>query len=223
MMDEFDFKEEKPKRPPRKLGSAVLNTGSLLALIASLCSGGYFLEIFLNPQGGWNPFPPATVAPTLVATQTSILPTAIPTATYTPAPTGQPTATVPALIYGVQDGNPVFLNASLFRPDLGCSFHGVFGQVFGLTDAPITGARVQVTGNLGGAAVNKLGLTGAATQYGSGAYYEVQLGNTPVASNNALQIAVVNENGQTLSSPLTFSTHADCNQNLILINFRQLP
>lgn len=224
-MDEFDFKEEKPRQPKRKFGSAVLNVGSLLTLLATLCSGGFLLQLFLDPNSEWNPLPPATA--TIAATQTSVLPTQTlpPTAAATAQPTAtpEPSATVQPLIYNLQDGSPAYLDATLFRPEQGCGFMGVFGQVFGLNDAPLTGVRVQVFGTLNGAAVDKLGLTGAATQYGSGAYYEIQLGNTPLASENTLQIVLLNENGEVLSSPVAFSTRGECNQNLILINFKQIP
>jgi len=88
---------------------------------------------------------------------------------------------------------------------------------------PLAGLRVQVTGTLNGEPVDKLGLTGAATQYGPGAYYEIQLANAPVATDGALQIVLLNEAGQPLSSPVSFSTRAECNQNLVMLNFKQQP
>lgn len=224
-MDEFDFKEEKPRKPKGKFGSAVLNVGSLLALLASLCSGGYFLQLFLDPESEWNPLPPVTA--TIAPTQTSVLPTATlePTAEATaqPSATPEPSPTVQPLIYNLQDGSPAYLDATLFRPEQACNFMGVFGQVFGVDDAPLTGVRVQVAGTLNNEAVDKLGLTGAATQYGAGAYYEIQLGNAPLASENALQIVLLNENGEPLSSSTAFNTRGECSQNLILINFKQIP
>lgn len=222
-MDEFDFKEEKPRKPKGKFGSAVLNVGSLLTLLASLCSGGYFLQLFLDPESEWNPLPPVTA--TIAATQTSVLPTGTlePTAEAQPSATPEPSPTVQPLIYNLQDGSPAYLDATLFRPEQACNFMGVFGQVFGLDDVPLTGVRVQVVGTLNNEAVDKLGLTGAATQYGAGAYYEIQLGNAPLASENALQIVLLNENGEPLSSSTAFSTRGECNQNLILINFKQIP
>jgi hypothetical protein len=115
------------------------------------------------------------------------------------------------------------LDSSVFHPELACNFMGVAGQAFGLDDAPITGLRVQVTGMLNGEPVDKIGLTGAATQYGSGAYYEIQLGATPVASENTLQIVLLNDQGQPVSTATAFTTYASCQQNLILINFKALP
>jgi hypothetical protein len=222
-MDEFDFKEEKPAGPPRKFGSALLNLGSLITLLATLCAGGYFTQIFLDPQSDLNPLPPFTSVPTAAATQTSILPTAEPTSDVAPTATLEPTATVPAITYAIQEGSPAALDAAVFRPELACNFLGVFGQAFGLDDAPITGLRVQVTGTLNGQPVDKLGLTGAASQYGAGAYYEIQLANAPAASDNTLSVVLLDEAGQALSIPATFSTSSECSQNLILINFKQQP
>lgn len=224
-MDEFDFKQEKPAGKPRKFGSALLNLGSVITLLATLCSGAYFTQIFLDPQSDLNPLPPATSAPTAAPTQTSILPSAEPSLESTMAATAtvEPTATVPAISYAIQDGSPAALDAAVFRPELACNFLGVFGQAFGLDDAPITGLRVQISGTLNGEAVDKLGLTGAASQYGSGAYYEIQLANAPVASENTLSIVLLNEAGETISSPTAFSTSGECSQNLILINFKQQP
>ncbi|MBX3003337.1 MAG: hypothetical protein KF821_05860 [Anaerolineales bacterium] len=224
-MDEFDFKEEKPKGSTRTLSSALLNLGSLVALLATLCSGGFFWEIFNNPDSDWNPLPPltATVAPSSTAElpTATLQPTLAPT--LAPSATPQPSATLPALIYQLQEGSPAYLEAALFRPEQACNFLGVFGLVFGLDDSSRPGIRVQVSGTLNGQPVDKLGLTGAAMQYGAGAYYEIQLADKALASDNSLQIVLLNEAGLPLSAPVSFSTRSECNQNLIMINFREQP
>lgn len=221
-MDEFDFKEDQPKKKPRKFSSAIWNLGSCIAVLGTLCAGTFIVLIFLNPQSGLNPLPPVTNTPVIEATQTSILPTLA--ASQTPTSTPEPTATPePITNYAIQEGSPVALDASVFHPELACNFMGVAGQAFGLDDAPISGLRVQVTGTLNGQNVDKLGLTGAASQYGPGAYYEIQLTDAPVASEGTLQILLFNDAGQTVSAATTFNTFAECTQNLILINFKELP
>jgi glycerol kinase len=100
---------------------------------------------------------------------------------------------------------------------------GVAGQVFGLDGSPITGMQVHVTGMLGDQTIDKLGLTGAATQYGAGEYYEVQLGNQAIASENTLQVTLLDSNGTMVSNPEPFSTTTSCQENLVLINFSQIP
>ncbi len=220
-MDEFDFKEEKTSKPPRKFGAAVWNLGSIIALISTLCAGGYFTQIFLDPQSGLNPLPPATATVELRTATLELLATQTPT--HTPTATSEPTATPePVSSFRIQEGSPAALDSSVFHPELGCNFSGVAGQVFGLDDAPITGLRVQVTGTLSGEAVDKIGLTGAATQYGPGAYYEIQLGDAPAASET-LHIVLINEQGQPISESTAFSTFDNCQQNLIFINFKELP
>jgi hypothetical protein len=225
-MDEFDFKEESGPKPPRKFGSALWNIGSLITLIGALCTGGFFTQIFLDPQSSLNPLPPVvtlTATDTPQATATLLVPatdvpTETPTATLAP-PTATPDA--PGGFFGIQEGSPAALDASVFHPELACNFMGVAGQAFGLDDAPITGLRVQITGTLNNEAVDNLSLTGAATQYGGGAYYEIQLSDAPIASTNTLQIVLLDANGQQVSAPVLFSTSDSCQQNLLMINFKE--
>lgn len=224
MTDEFDFKEETKKKTFR-LGSALWNVVSFMVLLATVCIGAYFVLIFLNPQSGLNPLPPGTTAVAEVPTAT-IGATATETATASPNPTPEPpTATpdAPGGSFDLQEGNPVAMDASVFHPELACNFLGVAGQVFGLDSAPINGIRVQITGTLSGGPVSKVGLTGAATSYGEGAYYEIQLGDAPVASEGTLQIVMLDANDQPVSEPVTFSTTDSCQENLILINFNEQP
>lgn len=221
MMDEFDFKEEKPKKQ-FKLGSAMWNVASLFTLVATLCAGGWFTQIFLDPQSGLNPLPPASTA----AATATLAPSATSEIAATEAPTAEPpTATVdaPGGFFQIQEGSPVALDGSVFHPELGCNFLGVAGQAFDLNGIPMSGLRIQISGTLAGADVNKLGLTGAATQYGDGAYYEIQLADQPTVSEGMLQIAVLDANDQLISPRVTFSTTDSCQQNLILINFSEQP
>lgn len=223
-MDEFDFKEEKPKKQ-FKLGSALWNVLSTVTLLATLCAGAWFTQIFIDPQSSLNPLPPApTAAP--VQPTAILLPSATSEITATAAPTVEPpTATVdaPGGSFEIQEGSPAALDASVFHPELGCSFLGVAGQVFDLSGSPINGLRIQVTGSLAGTDVSKLGLTGAATQYGDGAYYEIQISDQPTVSEGTLQIAVLDANDQPISPRVTFSTTDSCQQNLVLINFSEQP
>jgi hypothetical protein len=245
-MDEFDFIEKKAKRR-FKLGAALLNLLSLGILLATLAVGAYYTFLFLFPYSEFNPFPPAApAASTLpVASPTALEPesdelaaeaateaaveeataTNTPEATATDVPA---TATItptraPGSYYEIQPGSPVALDSSIFHPDLGCSFLGVAGQAFGLEDTPIPGLRVQVTGMLDGESVDKVGLTGAASQYGAGSYYEIVLGDEPIGSNESLEIQIIDEDGLAASDAFSFSTFASCGQNLILVNFKALP
>lgn len=219
MLDEFDFKDEKPKKQ-FKIGSAMWNVASLFTLLATLCAGGWFTQIFLDPQSGLNPLPPvATAALTQV-----VLPSATNESAATETATSEPpTATPEAAVnsFQIQEGSPVALDSSVFHPELGCNFLGVAGQVFDVNGMPVNGLRIHVTGTLAGNAVSELGVTGAATQYGTGLYYEIQLADTPTVSEGTLQIAVLDANDQPISPRVTFSTTDSCQQNLILINFSE--
>jgi len=115
------------------------------------------------------------------------------------------------------------VDSTVFHPELGCNFMGVAGQAFGANGAPIADLQVQISGTLAGQPVDKTGLTGAATQYGAGSYYEVQLANQPIASDSTLQITLFADSGQPMSDPFAFSTTASCQQNLLFINFVEQP
>ncbi len=228
-MDEFDFKEPKAKTT-FKFGSALLNCFTLLILIATLVVGAFFALIFLDPQSSFNPFPPAAAVqpPPTAASEPTLEVTAAETPTQAVTATAQPptaTSTVEqaSLLFGLQPGdNPATLDASVFHPEAGCNFMGVAGQVFGQDESPVAGLQVHVSGKLNGQDVDKLGLTGAATQYGSGQYYEVQLANQPIASDNSLQVTLLNTEGQPISDSFPFITTDSCQANLILINFSAL-
>jgi len=230
MMDEFDFKKEKGPKKTFRFGSALWNCASLFLLLSTLAAAAFIALLFLNPQSELNPFPPqqatATQAPTLTPTATEAVtstPTSSPTASATP--TQPPTATPDELgsFFEIQEGSPSAVDSTVFHPELGCNFMGVAGQAFGVNGAPIADLQVQISGTLDGQPVDKTGLTGAATQYGAGSYYEVQLANQPIASDSTLQITLFADSGQPISDPFTFSTTVSCQQNLLFINFVEQP
>ena len=227
-MDEFDFNEEQTKKGFR-FGPALLNCGTLLLFIGALLVGGLFILIFLDPQSEINPFPPALAAATQPVNGTptateeiSSTPAATPTATAEP-PSPTPTAEEVGEFFGIQEGSPIAMDSSVFHPELGCDFMGVAGQAFNLDGAPIADLSVHVSGTLGTESVDKLGLTGAATQYGAGEYYEVQLANQPVASESTLQVTLLDASGQAVSDAFSFNTTASCQENLVMINFVEQP
>ena len=251
-MDDFDFIEPKTKKRFR-LGAAFLNMLTLGIVLSTLAVGTFFVLIYLNPQGPLNPFPPASVAEaiadvpptddieTLVQealaditasaqAAATATPTETPEASATQAPSetpvpGSPTPAAtraPGSYYEIQDGSPAYLDSSVFHPDLECNFLGVAGQAFGLDDAPIAGLFVQVDGELEGENIEKVALTGAATHYGSGSYYEIQLATSP-SNAIGLVITLLLESGEMISDPFSFDVTSDCEENLVLINFKALP
>lgn len=216
-MDEFDFKEVKAKKPG-KLGAAIWNCGSLFFFLGAMAAAVFIILLFLNPFSELNPLPP--IPATEIQSSTPTL-----EATQTPTATLEATATIEAAAttFQIQEGSPVRLDASVFHPELSCSFMGVAGQAFAQDGSPIADLQVHVTGTLDGQPVDKIGVTGAATQYGAGEYYEVQLANQPIASDNTLQVTLLNPSGDPVMDPFSFSTTASCQENLVLINFSEMP
>ena len=251
-MDDFDFIEPKVKKRFR-LGAALMNLITLGIVFTTLAIGAYFVFIYLDPLSPFNPLPPQAAAETiaeaiptddlealvqdalaevtasaLAAASATPTETAEATITLTPSETPipsspMPTATrAPGSYYEIQEGSPAYLDSSVFHPDLKCNFLGVAGQAFGLDDAPIAGLFVQVTGELAGESIEKLALTGAATHYGTGSYYEIQLDTSP-SDASGLIISLLLESGEIISDPFTFDVNSDCEENLVLINFKALP
>jgi hypothetical protein len=129
---------------------------------------------------------------------------------------------VPGSYYEIQEGSPAYLDSSVFHPDLACNFMGVAGQAFGLDDTPMPNILVNVSGELAGDQIEISALTGAATHYGSGSYYEVQLADEALEVDD-LSIVLTNLDGEEISDSYTFDTSSSCDENLVLINFKAQP
>lgn len=98
-MDAFDYTDVPKASTARDTGSLFWNILTVLALLATFCVGVLFLTLFVNPQAGFNPFPPPTIPGVMqypTATNTShiqLMPTWTatntrePTSTFTPRPT----------------------------------------------------------------------------------------------------------------------------------------
>jgi hypothetical protein len=171
---------------------------------------------------------------TFTLTPTMVMPTATvvligPTETQPPptptellvtpsTPTEEVTGEMP---FALQEGNPTPLDASIFRPDLGCNFMGVAGQALDTNGAPILNLEVELSGVLDGNPTQLIGLTGVATQYGPGGY-ELKLAGKPIASISSLMVQLKDQDGLPLSNHILFDTYEDCSKNLILITFIQV-
>lgn len=138
-----------------------------------------------------------------------------------PTTTSTPTVTTAPLppIYFPQPGTPAYI-PNFARPEKGCNWMGVAGQVFGLDDKPVLNLIVIVKGKLGETEVDVFSMTGLAEgdPYGP-AGYEIQLANLPISSIGTLNIQIFDLDAQPLSSPFTFDTFSDCDKNLFIINF----
>lgn len=246
-----EYFETRPGVNTTRIRRLVINLLTGGFLLASLALAGTYGVMLINPQVSFNPYPPPTLPPTVgppTATNTPAiylpteilhtatptvarpLPTSVPTdtpipqETETPEPSPTEDLTPPATAepgaqFELQPGSP-----SPTSHVSGCSNLGVGGRVFDLESAPIIGLAVRMGGQLGGLDIGTLdSLTGSATDlFGFGGYY-FDLGNTPIASQQTLWIQVLDaSSGLPLSEQVLLTTYDSCDQNLILVNFRQV-
>ena len=244
-MDAFDYIEERKAPPPRNISALVFNILTIVVLVGVVLVGVLAAVIFINPQAEINPFPPPTL-PALVSfpgptsTARSVLPptwtptsTLEPTSTSTPAPTSTPVVTRTAMLspevaatpgmmpYEVQQGNPVAISSTSFRPDQGCNWMGVGGQALDLSGSPVQWLVVQLGGTLDGIEKTQLTMTGTATQYDRGGF-EFTLADVPTASSQTLWVQLLDQAGLPLSAKIYFDTFDECDKNLIVINFKEV-
>lgn len=143
--------------------------------------------------------------------------------TYTPTPERSPepaSEAVSEIRYVVQSGTPVVM-ANFVKPDLGCNFSGIGGQVFGRDQAPVNGLVVEVNGPIDGEQTTLVSLTGTELSFGPGGYL-VQLSDKPFASQGELTIQLFDLTGSPESEKIPFDTSLRCDENLVLMNFVQV-
>jgi hypothetical protein len=234
-----------------KILDLILNilTGLMVLLIVAIIT--LQVTIFLNPKVAFNPFPPYDLPDVLVlnlptqsnidqeilptATQESILdPTeqVLPTATQqgtftegTPVPEItpiQPTETPFSGYYAFALQNDInAIESTLFKPNYGCNWIGVAGQVFDLQGRPVMGVRVWLRGTYNGKRIDLLSLTLESSPYGPSGF-EFTLGDIPLNSTGKLSIQLLDQANIPISERVYFDTFEDCQKNLILINFKQI-
>jgi hypothetical protein len=250
-MDTFEYYDAKKAPSPKNSNDLIWNVLSILVLLGAFIIGMIFLLIFINPQSSFNPFPPPTeVALAAIAIPTAtntpriqFEPTWTPKPTLEPSstPTLRPSATpppsaTPALpptdtplpgsaesqySFVMQQGSPKAV-PNIYHPDRGCNWMGVGGQATSLNGSPVIGIFVQLGGTLEGSYFEtRLSMTGTAVEYGRGGY-EFEISDQPVLTHQTLWIQLLDQAGLPLSDKIYFDTYADCEKNLILINFVQV-
>ncbi|MFM8321574.1 MAG: hypothetical protein ACKOC5_11725, partial [Chloroflexota bacterium] len=142
-----------------------------------------------------------------------------PTPSMTPTLPPTPSGGYP---YEVRQGSPKAI-PNIYYPELGCNWMGVGGQVVDRNDAPVTGLMVRLGGQAPGIVLeeNTFTLTGVALNYGRSGY-EFKLGDAPVPSKDVLWVQLVGQDGIPLSDKVYFQTYVACEQNLIIIDFKQV-
>jgi hypothetical protein len=187
-------------------------------------------SVFPGEDGGSPPDPTLSVSPTTASTD---LPTPTftitwlpsPTATNTPLPTATPAPTrlptptqTPAMPYQVQLGSPRMIRA-FSHADQGCSWFGIGGQVIDESGTGIPDLGLLLTGRLDGQEIELASLTQAESFYGPGGF-EIYLSNTAPTGSQDLAFQLFNMESQPLSDRVPVSFSAQCDQNLVLVNFR---
>lgn len=141
-----------------------------------------------------------------------------PSATPEQQATETPSESMPFVLH---PGDPVAIN-NIAYPEAGCNWMGVGGRAFDLSGAAIEeGLFVQLGGTINGEPVELLGMIGMVDNYGPGSY-EFVLGEEPIASTQILWVQLFDQAMLPLSEQIYFDTYADCDRNLILINFNQV-
>jgi len=135
--------------------------------------------------------------------------------------TATPTSGVNTKYPFILRAEPVGIDASLLYPDRDCRWSGVGGQVVDMQDSPYIGITVQLGGTLEGLYTNEYSLTGTATKYGE-AGFEFTLTDYPFDSESELWVRLIDQSNYPLSDKVFFDTFADCANNLIIINFKQV-
>lgn len=170
------------------------------------------------------PAPGSAPAATEPAPQTDAnIPAAAPNVDNTPVP-ALPTPTVYLTqsgdwLYKAQTGSPKYTK-NFVHPKISCSWSGVAGQVFGPGGVPQPDVVVVVSGDAKGTAVNEMGLTGSAPEYGENGF-EIVLPTGPVNTTDSMMIQLFDLQGNELSMRYVFNTYIDCKKALVIYNFVQ--
>lgn len=154
-----------------------------------------------------------TITPAVV--QTATLPSEVVTPSL-PTPTPRPEP-----FFALQAGNPQPL-MNFLKPDLGCNWMGIGGQVFDLQNGPLSNFLVRIEGELDSTPVSVLGLTGGTPQLGPGGFL-LEIASRPIESSGMLYLQILDLEGRVLSDKVFITTYSDCERNFILVNFTQLP
>ena len=148
----------------------------------------------------------------------SMTPTMTATITATPTPTS--TATDKPMPF-ILKGTPQLVSVKMMHPSWNCDYLVIGGQVWDLQDAPLIGKMVHLGGTYGDDLVDLFALSGKATIYGDSGY-EFVVNNKMIVSNGSLWIRLEDGTGLALSSITYLNISDSCQENLIIINFKQV-
>lgn len=216
---------------------------SIAVLVLTVCVGGYFALIFLNPNSSLNFLPPTgalantptntpepiKLEPTWTASPTlEMTPTSTPRPTWTPPFTETPFSLVPPTRTPKPSATPRApfsastqqVDSTIIHPEFACNWAGIGGTVVDTNNSDIIGTVVVLRGFLDGKTVDLTTVSGINKEYGQSGY-EFVLGNAPVASNKTLYVQLVDQSGVPLSDKVEIVTSAECTKNLVIVRFKK--
>jgi hypothetical protein len=243
-MTEYNY-ESSPTPPRRTSRLDLWDMLSILALLLTLCLGGYFVAIFLAPNSAFNLFSPArltvlssptpTITPiqleptwTFTPVNATSTPTLVPTITLEPSPT--PLSLVTATVTRTPTSTPkapfsttiTYIDSTIIHPDSGCNWQGVAGTIVDSNNADMLGITIRLTGFYNNRTKNELTVSGIAPAYGKSGF-EFFLGTVPISSDDLLFIQILDQAGLPLSENVPLDTFNDCSKNLALVKFKKNP
>jgi hypothetical protein len=219
---------------------------SIVTFILTLCTGLYFVAIFLFPQSAFNPLKPNTVdpnapptptitpiqldatwtvapsqdvteTPTLVPTYT-LEPSATPFSLVTPTITFTPTATPKAPFSATIS----YIDSTIIHQDAACNWQGIGGTVVDANNADMLRMTVRLVGYYNGKSKNELTVSSIAPAYGKSGF-EFVLGTAPISSKGELYLQLLDQAGLPLSDNIYIDTFKECSKNLVLVRLKKNP
>jgi hypothetical protein len=208
--------------PPKKMGLGgfifvLLILGGLVWLLMLIFSWGPYKVEVSQATGE-----PTATLPAAVSSSEAASETVQPTDTSEPtrAPTITLTPTLEPMPFTLE-GEPETMTSDLLRPGLDCEVLIIAGQVKDLKDDPIKNLTIHLFGELGGFEIDLYRVAGSEPTYGESGY-EFVLEDLVVESEDTLFIQLVDTNDIPFSRPYAVQTYAECQKNMILINFKQV-
>jgi len=157
---------------------------------------------------------PSVEAP--APTETTVFPPTateiLATATITPTP-------LPPVTFFIQTGTPIGV-ANFLAPESGCNWMGIAGQVFGLDSVPEDGMVIHLQGVIEGRVVDEMAVTQGIPALGPGGY-QFTIADHPIETDGSLWLQVFDQAGVPKTGKILLKTYADCEHNLILVNFAE--
>ncbi len=168
-------------------------------------------NFFITPVGYETETSPATA-------QTVLIPTNTPVPTQTIRPTSTSTPRSAAFVIR---GTPEAFPHTLLYDRYNCEdYLFIGGEVWNLSESPLKGMIVKLTGTYGNGVVDLSSESGEVDIYGQSGYGFV-LDNQQIQTES-LYIQLFDPQGNPLSAKVKLSISGECDGNLLLVNYKQV-